>query len=47
MAIIQKGKNFNRLRCADKHFSINEAENIGLCWCCDPDWNCYLKKVVK
>lgn len=43
--IISNKKNFNRLRCHDKALSINEANASGLCWCCDPEWNCYLKKV--
>jgi len=43
--IVSTKKNFNRLRCHDKALSINEANAAGLCWCCDPEWVCYLKKV--
>jgi len=47
MAIIKKGLDFNKLKCDDRAYTINEAENLGLCYCCDPEWKCELKRVLK
>lgn len=38
---------FDKLKCDDGDLTINEAQELGMCLCCDPDWKCKFKELMK